>query len=360
VRRALLGEQDNLRAAVDWLVSQDRPELLARLTFASRQLWYNGWSEDGDRVLEPLLDDRRLEPRRLAEAHVTAGWYDFWRLRIDSMGRRASRAMELVGDPLDPLSMEATYAVWISSLSRLGYVRGRGALLAEDSTAPARSRALAVGLCESAAAAGHQRFLALGELASGVLDLLLDEEFDRSLAHFESAVAHADPDDMGFAIGHSHAATVLELQGRYDEALRHLDLARPVHAGTIFEYSSDLMEGIIRAHQGDASTAAGLLLRACTSVSGRVVNPSALIGVAVLASAVGEHARAGRLMATVVARGVPPLTFLLPYIAPAIREARAALGHDRANEVKVAGAALKLSDALQGELEWLASLAADR
>jgi hypothetical protein len=243
-----------------------------------------------------------------------------------------------LGDTVDPLAYEALYASGFAAGVRLAFEKMRSCL---------------TEMAERAASTGHYPWSALAHNGLAGVDLI-EGQHAACLEHVETALGYADDNDATVWLAHGTAASALDMLGRTDEALEHLRLAREKVVGSIWEPMVDISEAIVRARRGETDSAAPLLVRAAPIDLARRGNAASLtIGVSVLASAAGDHQRAGRLLASLQAARLAPWVWHAPYIIETVRAVRGAVGSDLAHQLRAAPDPRSLDEILQDEAERL-------
>jgi len=102
-------EIDNLRAAADWCLVDDRPDLLARLVTRTGGFWSTGNSY---RVAKGLLEqalaqEKRLSTEECAASHAIVAWLSAMALDLPASLRHATRALDLAAGQVGPSLVQA-------------------------------------------------------------------------------------------------------------------------------------------------------------------------------------------------------------------------------------------------------------
>jgi predicted ATPase len=363
---AIAREIDNLRAAADWCLGDDRPDLLARLATRLFSFWGlqtgSSAAEEGHRRFhDALRNEERLSKDERAACHAVLAVGSFIALEIELPIEEASRAIDLAGGRETPFLVIALNARAFAN-SVQGAFPGADPHFAADARRDTRA---AVAAARSGMPA---EWKAYAELFGWMIESNLGDA--RAAARWARACTETcsvaeDPEWLrraalaGLAVSH-------HLLGETDEALRAAvrfgacsDVVdSPLGWGTsAFEVTPALVAG----GQNEVAfqvlrDAARDVRRGDTPLAGNHV----LSVIAVVEQLRGHPERAGRLLAA--ARHLGGATNLpIPFRTPAsvsfyrhyLPIVRATLGPDEARRARDDGRTMTLDDALAYALESL-------
>jgi predicted ATPase len=363
---AIAREIDNLRAAADWCLGDDRPDLLARLATRLFSFWGlqtgSSAAEEGHRrFYDALRNEERLSKDERAACHAVLAVGSFIALEIELPIEEASRAIDLAGGRETPFLVIALNARAFAN-SVQGAFPGADPHFAADARRDTRA---AVAAARSGMPA---EWKAYAELFGWMIESNLGDA--RAAARWARACTETcsvaeDPEWLrraalaGLAVSH-------HLLGETDEALRAAvrfgacsDVVdSPLGWGTsAFEVTPALVAG----GQNEVAfqvlrDAARDVRRGDTPLAGNHV----LSVIAVVEQLRGHPERAGRLLAA--ARHLGGATNLpIPFRTPAsvsfyrhyLPIVRATLGPDEARRARDDGRTMTLDDALAYALESL-------
>jgi predicted ATPase len=133
---AVAREFDNLRTAADTCLSDDRPDLLARLITRMAGFWFTGHS---DRLAKGMLERALAHAERLPAAdhvacHAVLAWLGTMALDFESTCRHGARGIELTTEPVGP------WAVLARCVRAFGYST-KASVRAADPALEAQARA---------------------------------------------------------------------------------------------------------------------------------------------------------------------------------------------------------------------------
>jgi hypothetical protein len=336
----LVPEADNLAAALEWSLEQDRVDIVARI--ASRMIGY--WLSyvslaDMDawwRVLADNLDRLSEHDRALA---LLVGAIDTMML-VDfaAMQQLSAQALELV--PRD--SWTAAYAWWIQALY-WSYVD------------PERGRHCIDEGIQSARAAGVPEIEHMFA-AAATFQLTGDPERDAALRGGE-LIADLLPTigdhTPGTALTILGAAAALGNRQACERLLSQLPSRSPTH-----RFQHELIGALIARNEGRIEVA-GRHLQAAEAVVREHAIPlgeaACLTGFSALAAGTGDYERASRNLASVKSSAPFPGRTSVDFLVYRVtaRTVRGALDPETAARSRAEGAAMPVSEALDAELARL-------
>jgi len=363
--RVAIGEIDNLRAAADWCVSNDQPQLLARLSTRLSDYWAFGSAyEEGRRWLFEALrgGDRLATPERVA-CHAMLAGIAMTGLDRDNTLEHANRAVELSAGEASPFLVLAL-SRRAFGISVLASAPGADPALAAD----ARRDIVAAIATASDGLAMEWRIQALGLAAMTEMNL---GDLRAAALHWNALLQlcgdTAEPHTLT-SLALPSLAVSLHLVGDNDGALRVALRAREFwrrrSTFSSFAMPSYFIEMTPALVVGGRQEIAFEVLRDAIRNVRRVGIPLAenhlLSVIAVVEYLRGSPDRAGRLLAVArhlsgaTTRQIPFRTpgslCLYRYYLPVIR---AGLGSDEARRARDEGQAMTLDVALAYALEGL-------
>jgi hypothetical protein len=331
----LISEADNLTAALEWSLEQDRPDLAARI--ASRMLGY-WWSyaRIGElaawwSVLEAERDQMPLELH--ATVLLLGSLHGMLVGDFEQMEKLSAEALRLAS----PGSWEAAYA-WLIQALWWPYVDPeRGKQCIDEG----RKAALAAGVPE------FERTTAMWSANLFTGDADRDAELGDLLDGLLATV-HDSPSLSAYI-----TLTIAAAMGDHNEASR---LGAAVSARTPMErYAREALGAVVAIREGRTDAAFEHLRDEVAVVREYAIplgEPSCLTGFAALAAKAGDHETASRHLASV--RAAAPFPFRSPADAFVYRQTaravRDALDPDTAARCRAEGAAIAVSEALDAEL----------
>ena len=336
--RHLIPEADNLAAALEWSLEQDRLDLVARLAARmasseasdARLAEVGRWWRALEKRLGELSADLRAQALLVGTDHVRASG-DFEQME------RLSAAVLAIAEP------DSWVAACAWSFQALYWTYAD----------PQRGRRCIEEGCRAAAAAGLPK---LGRgIAMWSANLLTgDPGRDEQLevrAVLDNAVALIEQGrEAYFALG------IIAALGDTDTASR---LASSIPATAAFtRFNSVLLATVIAIREGRTYAALESLRTLARIVREYAIalgEASCLVGFAALAATTGDLERASRLLASV--KGAAPFPFRTPVEAllyrQTVRTIRDGLGADVAARCRADGATMQVTDALDAELTRL-------
>jgi predicted ATPase len=335
----LVAEADNLTAALEWSLEEERIDLVTRT--ASRMIGY-WWSymrpaelASWWRAVEAHMS--QLPEQLLAEALLIGATHAMVVGDFDQMEKLSARAVATAA----PASWECAFA-WTTQALIWTYMdaeRGRHCI------AEGRKAAEAAGTPEL----GRSTALMAANLLWG------DDEHEAELGReiLESAFSTAE----GSWPGMTHVFNaVLAALGNTEKASQ-LAASVPVRS-TIDRFGKALCTAVIAIREGRLEAAAEHLRALAAIVREHAIplgEPTCLTGFAALAATAGDHEEASRLLASVGAAA--PFPFRTPadvlLYRQTLRTVRTALDRDTAARCRAEGAAITVSQALDMQLAEL-------
>ena len=331
----LISEADNLTAALEWSLEQDRPDLASRI--ASRMLGY-WWSyaRIGElRAWWGVLEDKRSRiPLELHSTVLLLGSLHAMLVgEFEQMEKLSAEALRLAS----PGSWEAAYA-WLIQALWWPYVDPeRGKQCIDEG----RKAALAAGVPE------FERTTAMwsANLLTGDADR--DAELGDLLGELLATVHDSPPLSAYITL------TIAAAMGDYNEASR---LGADVTARTPMErYARDALAVVVAIREGRIDAAFEHLREEVAVVREYAIplgESSCLTGFAALAAKAGDYERASRHLASIRTAG--PFPFRSPADAfvyrQTVRAVRAVLDPDTAARCRAEGTGIPVSQALDAEL----------
>ncbi len=355
--RTLLGEMDNLRAAADWALGTDRPELLVRIAMRLGDPWALGGAyEEGRRwMMEALRVEERLATVEKVACHTLLAGFAMTGLDQRSTWENANRAVEIAAGQASPFLVVALGRRAFAT-SILASAPGAEPALADD----ARRDLVATIRTARDGLPAEWHIQALG--LAGMTEMNLGDMVAAAkhwTALLELCGDTAEPHTL-MSLALPALSVSLHLVGEKDEALRvslrAVEVSRPRGAAVSFanSYFVEVTPALVAG--GREEVACELLRDAVRDVKRiglPLVENHLLSIVAVVAFLRGHPGRAARLMA--VARHLSGATKKqIPFRTPGslclyrhyLPAVRAALGPEEGRRARDEGQAMTLDVAL--------------
>jgi predicted ATPase/DNA-binding SARP family transcriptional activator/DNA-binding CsgD family transcriptional regulator len=352
--KKLEAEHDNLRVALSWLLEQEEYGSALRLAAALWRFWHlRGYLSEGVRWMEQALA-REGDPAASA-ARVKALEGMGWLAQLQGDQDRAKASYEEMLELSRVLGDKANMATALNGLGTVATYQGHGerarALLQEN------LRVLDE-LEEGNPTALRKKFHALNLL--GALAIYEEGDYARGEALWQESLAlireAGDTDQVGLML--SNLAYPTLLQGEYERAKRLCEEALSVarELGSLgFVPTAQVNLGLAFLGLGGHERAEGSFREALVSsreVGANLQTIEALEGMASLAGAIGEAARAARLWGAAEAAregasvALPAAEGALLH-EPHLASARSRLGEAAWEEALAEGRAMSLEEAAE-------------
>ena len=361
---AVGGEIDNLRAAADWCLADDRPDLLVRLVTRMAGVWFVGNSYRTARQLldQALQQEVRLSIDEQVACHAVLAWLCILSLDLPAAALHGQRGAEQAEGRVGGFAV-------LAQTMRAFAVSARGTRPGADPKLTAQARQHAGKAVEDARAGLPAAWRALAELFAAYVEMHAGE-LDAAAAWFSASadsasMARVEGWQLHAALGGLAAAR--QLTAQTSAALDASSRLLAVHesAGTHWPVTDLwLVEAVPALVAGGQHALADRHLRqgaATLRRNGVDLAPNLFLGVAgVVEFLRGRPDRAGRLMGASRGLGAveadsirfrTPITLALYLRYTAL--VRAALGPEEARRARDEGRAMTLDEAFDYALAGL-------
>jgi hypothetical protein len=329
-------ESDNLAAALEWSVDQERLDLVARIASRMSGYWWSymrptelaSWW----RVLEPSMS--QLPPEVRAQALLVGSIHAMVVGDFDQMEKLSARAVVSAA----PNSWESAFGWMIQALIGTYFEPERGRYCIEEG----RKAAEAAGTPEI----GRTTALMNANLLTG------DAEHDAQLGR--EIMDNAFSTIEGSWPGMTHIFNAILAALGDTEKAAQLAASVPVKS-TIQRFGKVLCTAVIAIREGRLEAAAGHMHTLAAIVREHAIplgEPTCVTGFAALAAKAGDYETASRLLASV--RTAASFPFRTPadvlIYRQTVRVVRGALDPETAARCRTEGAAIPVSQALDEQL----------